>query len=228
MMEFNPDLRLVGGHPALDLVNSVAPRLPAGGDHVEFLPGPAELLAWAGRAGVVDRAEAAAVDTAWSVTPGGGMQAWRAALDIREALFGALVAGLGDRASVGPDREDTRAAGLERLVLHWSAATSRCALAPPVDDAAAAALVVGTVPALMVPDRLALLAVELLRTVDLRQVRVCPLAEGGCGWLFLDRSRNGSRRWCSMDDCGALAKARRLNDRRRSHRATSEMQNGGS
>jgi predicted RNA-binding Zn ribbon-like protein len=32
---------------------------------------------------------------------------------------------------------------------------------------------------------------------------------GGCGWLFVDESRNGSRRWCSMKDCGNRAKARR-------------------
>jgi predicted RNA-binding Zn ribbon-like protein len=31
----------------------------------------------------------------------------------------------------------------------------------------------------------------------------------GCGWLFLDTSRNHSRRWCAMKDCGNRAKARR-------------------
>ncbi len=33
-----------------------------------------------------------------------------------------------------------------------------------------------------------------------------------CGWLFLDRSRAGRRRWCSMRDCGNRAKARRHYD----------------
>jgi predicted RNA-binding Zn ribbon-like protein len=221
---FNPDVRLVGGHPALDLVNSVAPRLPAGGEHVEFLPGPAEMLAWAHRAGVVDQAGMTAVEAAWAAHPGGGMPAWRALLDIREALYDALIARLDERA---PGTTDS-AAAMERLVLHWSAAAARSALVPPVERGAAARLVVGTVPALVVPDRLAFLAVELLRTVDLVQVRVCPLAEGGCGWLFLDRSRNGSRRWCSMEDCGAQAKARRLNDRRRSQRATGKSLDDGS
>jgi predicted RNA-binding Zn ribbon-like protein len=38
-------------------------------------------------------------------------------------------------------------------------------------------------------------------------VRVC---EGrGCGWLFLDETRNGSRRWCSGDDCGRRERVRR-------------------
>jgi predicted RNA-binding Zn ribbon-like protein len=30
-----------------------------------------------------------------------------------------------------------------------------------------------------------------------------------CGWLFVDTSRNHSRRWCDMEDCGNRAKARR-------------------
>jgi predicted RNA-binding Zn ribbon-like protein len=73
----------------------------------------------------------------------------------------------------------------------------------------------GEVPAWLVPDRLAAACVELVQTVDVHQLKACPLDEGGCGWLFLDRSRNGSRRWCTMEDCGAHAKARRLTERRR-------------
>lgn len=38
---------------------------------------------------------------------------------------------------------------------------------------------------------------------------------GNCPWLFLDHSRNGSRRWCSMEGCGTQVKIRRLTARRR-------------
>lgn len=48
-------------------------------------------------------------------------------------------------------------------------------------------------------------AVELLTTGPLERVGECP----SCGWLFVDTSRNGRRRWCSMDTCGARVKARR-------------------
>jgi predicted RNA-binding Zn ribbon-like protein len=72
---------------------------------------------------------------------------------------------------------------------------------------------------MVVADRPADAAVDLLRTLDVRHLKTCPLADGGCGWLFLDRSRNSSRRWCSMDDCGARAKARRLTARRRDARS---------
>jgi len=47
-------------------------------------------------------------------------------------------------------------------------------------------------------------------------VRICEAtATDGCGWLFLDETRNRSRRWCSMKDCGNRAKARRHYRRRR-------------
>jgi predicted RNA-binding Zn ribbon-like protein len=56
-------------------------------------------------------------------------------------------------------------------------------------------------------------AAELLTSERLGRVKVCP--GEGCGWLFLDSSRNGSRRWCSMENCGNRAKARRFYRRHR-------------
>jgi predicted RNA-binding Zn ribbon-like protein len=50
-------------------------------------------------------------------------------------------------------------------------------------------------------------AAELLASDGLYKVGKC--AGPSCGWLFLDLSRNGSRRWCAMNDCGNRAKAHR-------------------
>lgn len=54
----------------------------------------------------------------------------------------------------------------------------------------------------------ALSAAELLSSPLRTRLREC--ADEQCGWLFLDHSKNRSRRWCSMSDCGNLAKARRF------------------
>ncbi len=54
-------------------------------------------------------------------------------------------------------------------------------------------------------------AVELLTSGPLDHLKVC----GNCRWLFLDQSRNHSRRWCSMDECGTQMKQRRFVERRR-------------
>ncbi|ASK64011.1 hypothetical protein CFK37_18545 [Virgibacillus phasianinus] len=52
-------------------------------------------------------------------------------------------------------------------------------------------------------------AIEILISEkELSRVKKCEGAP--CGWLFLDTSRNRSRRWCSMADCGNRAKAKRF------------------
>jgi len=50
-------------------------------------------------------------------------------------------------------------------------------------------------------------AAELLTSGAWRKLRQCE--DEACGWLFLDASRSGARRWCRMADCGNRAKARR-------------------
>lgn len=52
-----------------------------------------------------------------------------------------------------------------------------------------------------------LAAANLLTSPDAARLRVC--ADPSCGWFFVDRSRNGLRRWCSMADCGTKAKSKR-------------------
>lgn len=190
------DLRIVSGHPALDLANTVAPRRP-GTDQVEFLPDPAALLRWAPRIGVVNSADVARIERSWASTPGAADAALADVLELR-ALVDLTLAGQ----------------ALDRLSSRWASAMTRSALAPgpPVT------LVIGTAPASMIADRLADALVDLLRTADLSRLRDCPVDEGGCGFYFLDRSRNLSRRWCSMEDCGAQAKSRRLTERRRVRR----------
>lgn len=52
---------------------------------------------------------------------------------------------------------------------------------------------------------------ELLFSEELAHVKECP----SCGWLFLDTSKNQSRRWCSMNTCGARDKMRRYHKKQR-------------
>lgn len=54
---------------------------------------------------------------------------------------------------------------------------------------------------------------ELLASDKLGRVKKC--SGRYCGWLFLDMSRNRSRRWCDMKDCGNRAKAKRHYHRKR-------------
>ena len=54
---------------------------------------------------------------------------------------------------------------------------------------------------------------QLLASGDRRRLKQCASAD--CGWVFLDESRNGSRRWCDMRVCGNNEKARRFYRRHR-------------
>jgi predicted RNA-binding Zn ribbon-like protein len=57
-------------------------------------------------------------------------------------------------------------------------------------------------------------AVRLLEAAPTSRIRRCQ----GCSWFFVDTSRNRSRRWCSMETCGARDKMRRYHQRNRTNR----------
>src|SRR5215218_5070934 len=107
------ELPLVGGHPALDLVNT-AER--GGGERRDHLADPPALLGWVRRAGLVDDAEAAAVAEDWGRDPGSGDAALAAVRDVREALHTVLLAATG----AGPVDPGVVAAALERLHGRWA------------------------------------------------------------------------------------------------------------
>jgi predicted RNA-binding Zn ribbon-like protein len=55
-------------------------------------------------------------------------------------------------------------------------------------------------------------AAELLVSEEASRVHEC--ASEDCGWMYVDRSRNGLRRWCQMETCGNREKTRRRAERR--------------
>jgi predicted RNA-binding Zn ribbon-like protein len=54
-------------------------------------------------------------------------------------------------------------------------------------------------------------AMALAFSDEMKRVRVC----GNCGWLFIDRTRNANKRWCTANLCGSRTRARRYYARRR-------------
>jgi len=48
---------------------------------------------------------------------------------------------------------------------------------------------------------------------EMARLKTCPGAD--CGWMFIDETKNGRRRWCSMETCGNRAKAARHYERSR-------------
>jgi len=67
-------------------------------------------------------------------------------------------------------------------------------------------------------------AADLLIAGNVDRLKTCPSAD--CGWVFLDTTKSGTRRWCAMWACGSRAKARSYYARRRSRRTSlTEMRN---
>jgi predicted RNA-binding Zn ribbon-like protein len=194
------DLPLVGGHVALDLVNTVEPRIRNidGRDH---LTSPATLLTWARRTSLLDGAEAKGIAATWQRDAAAASQDLTAARELREDLYPVLRALL-----------ESGSPNLALITARWAIAAPRAELRMTSEGARMQA-------APFIPDRLAFAAVDLLTELDITRLKACPVDEGGCGWLFLDHSRNNSRRWCVMADCGNQAKSRKLTQRRRAERA---------
>lgn len=66
-------------------------------------------------------------------------------------------------------------------------------------------------PAIAAVGSIAWDAANLLEHGRLERIKECPGER--CGWLFLDESRNRSRTWCSMKTCGNTAKVKRFREK---------------
>jgi predicted RNA-binding Zn ribbon-like protein len=196
-----------GGALCLDFINTVEPR--TGPVSRDWLTGYPDLVEWARHGGLLDEAAAQALLRTAADRPAAARHAFRAAVDLREATF-RLFAAIAGRTT--PAEVDLAVLGSA-----YAAAARHGRLLP---DAGHFAWSWDT-PAAEPLDRpwwpVAASAVELLTRGPLDRIKQCPTDEG-CSWLFIDATKNRSRRWCSMDDCGSHRKARRQTDRRRAAR----------
>lgn len=204
-------LGLLGGHPCLDFTNTSSGRgTPR---RLEHLRAYGDLLAWARHAGVLAGERADALAAAAALDPPGAEQVLLRAVALREALHAALSAHLD---GAPPRPEDLRAVEAE-----WRRASAHRHLVS--GEAAGAAWTwdegEGGAPAALdsVLRPLAAWGAELL-TAPESLARVGRCAACDCGWLFVDRTKNRSRRWCRMSDCGNRQKARRWTETRRRSR----------
>lgn len=195
------ELPIVGGHLALDFANTVDDPLgPARHDHVASYP---DLVRWAVRTAAIDSEMAAALLASAAHDPAAAAAALTLAHHLREVLnqiFGAIA----DHMKGALDEHWTELRpfaasavatstleGTDRKALRWTRNGDSEDLA-------------------MVLHPIALAATDLLTSPDLTRIKRC----ARCPWLFLDNSKNHSRRWCDMNDCGRAQKIERYVARR--------------
>jgi predicted RNA-binding Zn ribbon-like protein len=187
---------LFGGVACLDFANTLDGRATA--QPKEYLHTDADLVNWAVYAGLIDS----------TIAGGRAAVVLPTALELREAIFDVFTA-------VGRG-EPVPAAALAIVQRRYADAMAAARLVP-----ADAGFDWYYEP--KSPDRawwpVAVSAVQLLTAGPLDRVKVCA-AEAGCIGLFLDTSKNRSRRWCTTDGCGVDAKVQRQAVRRRAARLT--------
>jgi len=177
-------LELVGGALALDFANT-----REGDPEPEHLREHADLVAWGARLGLIGRA----------ARPADPQRALERALRLRTAVDATF------RAVAGGGEPPAEALAALRAFEAEAVARGRLVATDggfdwtwDADD----------------PERILWAvtrsAVDLLRTGPLDRLKTCAV----CPWLFLDGSRNRSRRWCSMNECGGRLKMRRYRARR--------------
>lgn len=193
---------LSGGQLALDFANTIS-RRDSPEKTVDHLSTPHELIAFARQTGLLSADQAQALDR-WSESHSrAAAQALRQALSIREATFRAFFSLANGKPAPQQDvkllDETVREALRHRHIVRengtyywrWKNDLNLSRILWPIAESAA----------------------ELLTSPDLMQVRECEASD--CYWLFLDNSRNRSRRWCTMNTCGNREKAKRHYRRQR-------------
>lgn len=187
---------LTGGELCLDFANTVDARPTEA--RRELLAEYDDLIRWSVQAGVITAQTAKRLRKKATQNRRQASTALRRARLLREAIFEVFNA---SAQGVSP-----AIAALDVVNKHVIAAFSRLRIGPSEggfqwqweeDDA---------LDRMLWP--VARSAAELLTSDRLKRVRVCSAAE--CDWLFLDQSKNRSRRWCDMTVCGNRAKVRRF------------------
>ncbi|TFV59381.1 hypothetical protein E4P42_08140 [Mycobacterium sp. PS03-16] len=180
------DAHFIGGHPILDLTNTVFDRLHPAEDN-DLLRSPAEVVAWCLSVGLFA--------TAPTLTPAAERALVADVRAVREhaaAVFGAVAGGTAVPSGALGALLERAGAGARGARIDWTG--------PGPGEWEADWAAPGAIPA-----ALSLMAVQALFTLPPDRVRAC----GRCGWLFLDSSRGGRRRWCSMSTCGNREKVTR-------------------
>ena len=195
------DVPLVGGHLALDLLNST-PRHD--GHHPDDLlaPGYVNLLQWAVAVGALAPDQIRPLELLAGKEPREAAAVRRRTLALRRELA-AVVAALVHGGTISRDlpvidAEVASAQDARSLVLHDGAGEWRWkrekTLERPLWE-------------------VALAGADLLLHADRSRVRQCDAPD--CERFFVDTSRNGLRRYCSAGCCGTVERVRRYRERQR-------------
>lgn len=185
-----------GGRLCLDFVNTVSGSRQKPKEH---LTGYQDLISWGRQAGTLTEQEAHRLGQLARRRPDDAAGVLAESVRLREAMF-RIFCGAAGRGSQRAEDMSTLNAALGRALaqVRLDATTEGCVRTWAGDADALDRMLWPVLRS----------AMDVLSTEEER-VRVHKCESPTCDWLFLDTSRNRSRRWCDMKSCGNRAKARR-------------------
>jgi len=189
------NLDLIGGRLCLDFANTA--DWHAGPNPQEYLTSYTELVGWGRHAEALTSEQAECMLCLAEHQPAEAAAVLERAITLRENIYRIFVAVTKGTPPL-PEDLATLNAVLNEAITHLRVVYAGSSFAWEWDNSSALDYILWPI---------ARSAAELLTSPDLARVRQC--AGDPCGWLFLDESRNRSRRWCDMRSCGNRAKARR-------------------
>jgi predicted RNA-binding Zn ribbon-like protein len=191
-------LELVGGVLCLDFVNTINSRLNP--EH-DYLVQYSDLVGWAKKVGILSPAQTSQLEKRARQNVKEAGSALQKAQTLRDLLYRLF--------STSANNSDPKKEDMASFVKYYGESISQGQFFKTEDHYTTTWKLDETFDTLLWP--ITHSAGELLLSDQLGQVKECP----GCGWLFLDTSKNQSRRWCSMNTCGARDKMRRYHKKRR-------------
>lgn len=199
---------LTGGLLCLDFANTVDDRTEV--HPQELLMSFKDLVSWSQQAQVLTEQEAQQLLEKAAKHPSEATRVLKRAVEVREAIFRIFKAVAEDES---PEDED-----LVALSAKVAEAQKHAQIVPGTNGFRWEwACELDDLDCMVWP--VVRSAADFLTSDDLDTVRVC--ASDSCNWLFIDTSKNHSRRWCNMKSCGNREKARRFYTRKKSSSAVS-------
>jgi len=186
------------GKLCLDFVNTVDWR-NSKTRKKEILPDFSALILWSKKIGILEDKAVQILFKNALKQPNKAKQVYEKAIELRELLYRIF----SSMATTG--QAPSHDLSIFNKYLADSMGKSCCLI--PSDNGFVWSFCSGTDSMDLFLDPIIKSAADLLVSSELKRVKQC--ADDACGWLFMDKSRNNSRRWCSMKDCGNRAKAHR-------------------
>jgi len=199
--------KFIAGDISLNFTNSVGGRILNNGDPIKYkiiadkLESYTDLIEWGKEIGILNKSDFVAFEPLNLRDDKSSTNIFKRAISLREAIYKIMICII---SNLEPRQEDidllnsecVNARENQKLIFESNQIIWDIQKETTKPD--------------FILWQLALSAAELLTGGRINRIKNCP--GENCGWLFIDKSKNGSRQWCDMKDCGNLAKVRRFRE----------------